>query len=179
MYFRMEGLPNYQPRAYPRLDHAEFIEVDEEDLDTSNLHARTLSPSERHALLSDRPSWTCSSSPPLDAEALFQDLARLSPSVAKSFSPRPATTDGLTFRLINDAYHEEKEQGYIAMSYCWRKVGRDVPTKEVSPVGDLPFGWVKTVERFPLPMGDAMFQAVLRERKVGEGIWFDQVCTAC
>ncbi|KAF2800134.1 hypothetical protein K505DRAFT_345393 [Melanomma pulvis-pyrius CBS 109.77] len=176
----MEGFPQHQ--SLSRLGHVEFLEIDEEDVDTKGLHAHVLSPAARHSLLSDRHPWTSSlntNTPiPLNAETLLEDLHHLSPGVAKNFASKVAASvnENLVFKLINDVRHAGNEKSYIAMSYCWKKVHHEVPRTEVSPVGDLPFGWVKTVERFPLPVGEALFQAVLRERVVGEGLWFDQVC---
>ena len=36
--------------------------------------------------------------------------------------------------------------------------------------------WVKTVERFPLPVGRGLWSVVVGERGTDEGVWFDQVC---
>ncbi|KAF2706430.1 hypothetical protein K504DRAFT_385790 [Pleomassaria siparia CBS 279.74] len=159
-----------------RLGHAEFIEIDTEDLDIDGLYAHVLSPQARRMLLDGSAPTTATHTD--NAETLLQDLTRLSPSAAKCFTPKATTTDHLTFRLINDrdGRWEGEEKSYIAMSYCWKQANHQVPRTERSELGDLPFGWLKTVERFPLPVGEAMFQAVLRERKHGEGVWFDQVC---
>jgi hypothetical protein len=176
MYIQMEGIPNYHTQIYPRFEHAEFLEIDEEDLDTSNLHAHLLSPTARHSLLSDQHPRTLDREPDLDASILLQSLHHLAPNVAKFFAPKSISDENLVFRLINDVNVHKEEQSYITLSYCWKKVNHEVPRKEESMPGDLPFGWVKTVEKFPLPVSSQMFEAVLREREQGEGLWFDQVC---
>ncbi|KAF2193482.1 hypothetical protein K469DRAFT_515331, partial [Zopfia rhizophila CBS 207.26] len=159
----------------PRLGHCGFLEIQEEDLDTSHLHAHVLDDNARRSMIADRHPLATDS--PIDAEAFFQDLGRLAPSVAKSFVPKSTALHELVFRLINDVDHTEDETSYIAMSYCWKKANHGTPRKEISPVGDLPFGWVKTVELFPIPTTPAMFQAILQERQSeSEGLWFDQVC---
>jgi hypothetical protein len=177
MYIRMEGIPNYHTQTCPRFEHAEFLEIDEEDLDTSNLHAHLLSPTSQHSLLSDQhPRDDPDGESHIDASSLLQSLHHLAPNVAKSFAPKSTSSDALIFKLINDIDVHEEEQSYIALSYCWKKVNHEVPRREESMPGDLPFGWVKTVEKFPLPVSSQMFEAVLREREQGEGLWFDQVC---
>lgn len=158
----------------PRAGHCGFLDIDEDSLDTSDLHARIISPSTRQRLLAGH-------APPhadftFDAHTLLSELGRLAPSVAKDFVPKPSAEQNLTLRLINDIDFEGEEESYIAMSYVWKKVNRDAPRKVISPVGDLPFGWVKTVEQFPLPTSRATFLGVLNERRQGEGVFFDQVC---
>ena len=171
----MDGLPHFQSFS-SRLGHCEFLEIEEEDLDTSNLHAHVVGQEARRSLLVDRHPWTVNPDANVEAETFLGDLGRLVPGVAKDFVAKSAAIDALVFRLINDVDHVEDEESYIAMSYCWKKVNHDTPRKVVSPVGDLPFGWIRTVEEFPLPTTPAMFQAVLRERQSeNEGLWFDQV----
>ncbi|KAJ4360628.1 uncharacterized protein N0V89_001194 [Didymosphaeria variabile] len=159
-----------------RAGHCGFIEVDELELDTSSLHAHIVSPGARDSLLKPQQSQHPHRSHDDAGASLLADLRRLAPSVAKDFLSRPSARDDAVFRLINDVYSEGEEKSYIAMSYVWNKVSRDIPKKLISPVGDLPFGWVQTVEQFPLPTTKGMFQAVLNERRAGEGLWFDQVC---
>jgi hypothetical protein len=176
MYVRMEGMANDHTQYIPHLDQASFLEIDEEDLDTSNLHARILSPSARHSLLLDKYPPTPHGESHIDASSLLQALNRLAPSVADSFALKSASLDALTFRLINDIDVQGEEQSYIILSCCWNNANHEAPRREESMPGDLPFGWVKTVERFPLPVSSQMFEAVLRERGQNEGLWFDQVC---
>ncbi|KAF2689948.1 hypothetical protein K458DRAFT_412794 [Lentithecium fluviatile CBS 122367] len=174
MYFSM-AVPSFQ--APLRAAHCDFLEVFEDDLDTSNLHARFVSPVVRQRLLAERQPWAPSHVKlSADAETLLADLGRLAPSVAKDFVTKHSISASLPFRLINDIAFDGEEESYIAMSYAWNKANQDTPRKMVSPVGDLPFGWVRTVEQFPLPTSRGMFQAVLDERRPGEGLWFDQVC---
>ncbi|KAF2449635.1 hypothetical protein P171DRAFT_451796 [Karstenula rhodostoma CBS 690.94] len=163
------------PRSL-RAGHCEFLEVDELDFDTSNIHAHLVSPGVKQALLYPQQPQHGHESHDEAGTSLLADLHRLAPSVAKHFLSRPSIRDDVAFRLINDAYPEGEEDSYIAMSYVWYKVSRDIPKKLISPVGDLPFGWVQTVEQVPLPTTKGMFQAVLNERRAGEGLWFDQVC---
>lgn len=160
-----------------RAEHCQFIEVDDLELDTSSLHAYLVSQRAKKRLLHPQPSQhPHASDDDAAATSLLNDLHRLAPFVVKDFLSRPSTRDDAAFRLINDAYLEGEEMSYIALSYVWNKVSRETPKKLVSPVGGLPFGWVQTVEQFPLPTTKGMFQAVLNERRAGEGLWFDQVC---
>ncbi|KAH7135589.1 heterokaryon incompatibility protein-domain-containing protein [Dendryphion nanum] len=180
---------------FSRLSHCEFVQIMEEDIDTSNFHAHVVSDQAKHTLLADRHPWTHSSTHTIDAETLLQDLDRLAPGVAKNFIPKPQAKDALVFRIINEldmgldqGYGFDhgygysgaafcQETSYIAMSYCWQRSKREIKEVQHGSLGDLPFGWVKTVEKFPLPTSGAMFQAVLRERQdANEGVWFDQVC---
>lgn len=186
-----------------RLGQLEILDVDDEELLASNLQAHIVAPEARARLLaSDRhahssqslshshsQSWGSghvSSSPystpssrydddSVDADTLLQDLARLAPSVAKSFLPKSHARDNFVFRLINDAEFVGEEQSYVALSYCWKKVQRDVPRKVISPIGDLPFGLIKEETQWPLPVREELWHACLGERERGEGIWFDQV----
>ncbi|KAF2737074.1 hypothetical protein EJ04DRAFT_561935 [Polyplosphaeria fusca] len=172
--------PPLLPAFSSRAGQLEFVELDEDDIDTENLHAHVVLPEAKHLLLSDtlHPGAVVAGQQDLDAHALLLELARLAPSVAKDFAPKGKDGEGVVFRLVDEAGLGGAESGYVAMSYCW---GRDkenggLPRKMVSPVGDLPFGWVRTVEQVPLPVGRSLFEAVVRERGVGEGLWFDQVC---
>lgn len=160
---------------FSRSGHLEILEIEDDDLDTSNLHTHILSDHAKRRLLADQQSLT---PPTVDTETLLQGLEKLAPSVARTFVPKNTTKDALVFRLINDTSIVGEEESYIALSYCWKEVNHDAPRKEVSPVGDLPFGWIKTVEELPLPTSRAMFEAALRERRnEGEGLWYDQVRT--
>ena len=161
----------------PTAGHCEFIQVDELELDTSNLHAHVLDPTAKRRLLSFwSPSNVQGKHGDVAATSLLADLNRLAPSVAKDYLPKSVSRDNFAFRLINDLYFEGEEESYIAISYVWHKISRDTPKTLTTPVGGLPFGWVQTVEQFPLPTSKGMFQAVLNERRVSEGLWFDQVC---
>ncbi|KAF2021028.1 hypothetical protein BU24DRAFT_446132 [Aaosphaeria arxii CBS 175.79] len=177
-------------QQYPRLDHCEFIEVDEDDVDAANLHINVIPDDIKRSMLADRhspSSFAPSSSQIIDADTLLQNLTRLAPNVAKDFVPRYQAYDDFTFRLINntdednddeeDPEVENPEESYIALSYCWSESRRENKEVLTGNVGDLPFGWVRTVERFPLPTSKSMFQAVLEERTDDrEGLWVDQVC---
>lgn len=164
-------------QSYPRFGQCEFLDIDEDELDTSNLHARLAKfPSRRISLPGSSPGLKSPSGTSLDAGVLLSDLSRLAPSVAKEFVPKDHADSTFTFRLINDVDFDGEDDGYVAMSYCWKRVPQHNLRRVVTPVGDLPFGWTKEVEQFPLPTSSVMFQAVLRERGIGEGLWFDQVC---
>ncbi|KAF1845239.1 uncharacterized protein K460DRAFT_376698 [Cucurbitaria berberidis CBS 394.84] len=169
---------SFSSQCVARFGQCEFLELDEDELDTSSLRACLIESPTREILLSSRrPSWTTSASKPgIDALTLLSDLSRLAPSVAKDFIPKDHAESSFSFRLISDVDLQGEVEGYIAMSYCWKKVTRDTPRTVVTPLGDLPFGWTKEVEQFPLPTSAAIFQAVLRERGMAEGLWFDQVC---
>ncbi|KNG44857.1 universal stress protein [Stemphylium lycopersici] len=104
------------------------------------------------------------------------NLNRLAPSVVKEFIPKDTVENTFPFRLMNDIDFHGDEEGYIALSYCRKQASGNTPRRVVTPIGDLPFGWQKEVEQFPLPTSSALFQAVVRERNIGEGLWFDQVC---
>ncbi|KAF9741438.1 O-methyltransferase family 2 [Paraphaeosphaeria minitans] len=140
------------------------------------IHAHVVSPRVKQALVYPQQQQYPHEIHDEAGDSLLAHLHRLAPSVAKDFLPRPSIRDDVAFRLINDAYPEGEEESYIAISYVWYKVSRDTPKKLISLVGDLPFGWVQTVEQVPLPTTKGMFQAVLNERRAGEGLWFDQVC---
>ncbi|KAF2130602.1 hypothetical protein P153DRAFT_356334 [Dothidotthia symphoricarpi CBS 119687] len=160
---------------FSRVGQCEFLEIDD-DLDMSSLQTRLIESPTREILLSDRRSWTPSSSrADIDANTFLSDLGRLVSSVAKDFIPKSHVRGSFPFRLINDVDFRGQEDGYIAISYC-NRANRDTPRRVVTPLGDLPFGWMKEVEQFPLPTRGSIFQAVLQERRIGEGLWFDQVC---
>lgn len=171
--YSMSAPTEQSPRSL-RAGHCEFLEVEESELDTSCLHAHLVSPVAKQRLLSSQS--TLYGTQDDAATSLLTDLARLAPTVAKDYLPKSSTRNTAAFRLINDVYFEGEEESYIALSYVWHKISRDAPKKIISPVGDLPFGWVQTVEQFPLPTTKGMFQAVLNERRDNEGLWFDQVC---
>jgi hypothetical protein len=160
-----------------RFGQCEFLDIDEDDLDTSNLHARLVTSPTREFLLSSHRRFNASlSETNIDATTLLLDLGRLAPSVAKDFVPKDLVENSVPLRLLNDLEFQGEEDGYIAMSYCWKKATPDTPRRVITPLGALPFGWTTEVEQFPLPTSAAIFQAVLRERRAGEGLWFDQVC---
>ncbi|KAJ4337138.1 hypothetical protein N0V95_008412 [Ascochyta clinopodiicola] len=150
-----------------------FLELDEQELDTSSLQARLIQSPTREYLLSRQTSWNTVFRDDIDADTLLADLGHLAPSVAKDFIPKAHAEASFAFRLINDVDYHSEEEGYIAMTYCWKKTNRDTPRKVVE---DLPFAWTREIEQFPLPTSGALFQAVLKEKRVGEGLWFDQVC---
>lgn len=157
----------------PRLGQLGFLQLDEEELDTSSLQAKLIHSPTREYLLSRRTSWNTATRDEVDADTLLADLGHLAPSVAKDFVSKEYAEASFAFRLINDVDHHGEEEGYIAISYCWKKMNRDTPRKVVE---DLPFAWTREVEQFPLPTSGVLFQAVLKEKMVGEGLWFDQVC---
>lgn len=156
----------------PRLGHLGFLELDEEELDTSSLQVKLIPQPTRQYLLSRRRLWDTARDG-IDADTLLADLGQLAPSVAKDFISKEHTEASFVFRLLNDVDCRGEEEGYIAMSYCWKKMNRDTPRKVVE---DLPFAWTREVEEFPLPTSGALFQAVLKEKGAREGLWFDQVC---
>lgn len=157
----------------PRLGQLAFLELNEADLDTSSLQAKLIRSPTREYLLSRRPTWNTATRDEIDADTLLADLGHLAPSVAKDFISKEHTEASFAFRLINDVDYHGEEEGYIAMSYCWKKMNRDTPRKVVE---ELPFAWSREIEQFPLPTSGALFQAVLKEKSAGEGLWFDQVC---
>ena len=157
----------------PRLGHLAFLELDEEELDTSSLQAKLIQSPTREYLLSRRRIWGIAAKDETDADTLLADLGHLAPSVAKDFITKEHTEAGFAFRLINDVDYHGTEEGYIAMSYCWKKTNRDTPRKVVE---DLPFAWTREVKQFPLPTSGILFQAVLKEKSAREGLWLDQVC---
>lgn len=165
------------PQYYSRLGHCEFLDIDEDELDTSNLHAHVVQSPTREILLSShRRFGIYRSETNINAAALLSELSRLAPSVAKDFIPKLHAESSLPLRLLNDVDFQGEEEGYIAMSYCRKKLMPDTPRRVITPVGFLPFGWTKEIEQFPLPASNAVFQAVLRERRIGEGLWYDQIC---
>jgi hypothetical protein len=174
MYFHM-ALPT-SPQYFTRFGQCEFHGIDESELDTSSLRARIIKSSTQEILL-NRQIWPTSiTDTNIDAATLLSDLSRLAPSVVKEFLSKDHVNSAFTFRLINDVDFQGEEQGYIAMSYCRRTITQTTPRRVVTPFGDLPFGWQKEVEQFPLPTSTALFQAVVRERNIGEGLWLDQIC---
>jgi hypothetical protein len=169
------ALPSSSP-YFSRFGQCEFLDIDEDELDTSSLRARIIKSSTQDTLL-NRQSWpTPTSDTNIDAATLLSDLSRLAPSVAREFISKDHVNSAFTFRLINEVNFQGVEGGYIAMSYCRKRITQTTPRRVVTPIGDLPFGWQNEVEQFPLPTSAALFQAVVRERDIGEGLWFDQVC---
>ncbi|KAF2261996.1 hypothetical protein CC78DRAFT_546210 [Lojkania enalia] len=155
--------------------HVEIVYIEEDQVDASSMHAHALSEKGKGDLFLHCHPGT-NPSPSLDADSLFQDFRRWAPSVAQGFAPNSKDGRDFKLRLLNDINYEGDETSYIALSYCWTKLKQETPSRTVSPVGDLPFGWIMTVERFPLPISKWMFEAVSRERREGEGLWYDQVC---
>ncbi|KAH8725034.1 heterokaryon incompatibility protein-domain-containing protein [Phaeosphaeriaceae sp. PMI808] len=165
------------PQYFSRFGQCELIDIGEHELDTSKLHTRVVQSPTRETLLSSHHPFHLSVlEESSEATALLSNLNRLAPSVAKDFVPKHYAESSIPLRLLNDLDFLGQETGYIALSYCRNKNGPGTPRKVVTPLGALPFGWTKEVESFPLPTSSAVFQAVLRERRLGEGLWFDQVC---
>ncbi|KAH6633011.1 heterokaryon incompatibility protein-domain-containing protein [Boeremia exigua] len=164
---------NYPTTYLPRLGHLSFLELDQEELDTSSLQAKLIQPPTRQYLLSRRRPWAAATRDEIDADMLLADLGQLAPSAAKDFMPKAHTEASFIFRLINDVDYHGEENGYVAISYCWKGINRDTPRKVVE---ELPFAWSREIEHFPLPTSGALFQAVLKEKNPSEGLWFDQVC---
>ncbi|KAF2830424.1 hypothetical protein CC86DRAFT_284354 [Ophiobolus disseminans] len=160
-----------------RFGQCEFVDINTDELDTSSLYARVVSSPIREVLFSrHRRGYSSSPEASIDAATLLLDLGSLAPSVAKDFMPKDHAECSAPLRLLNDVHLPDEEHGYIAMSYCHKQYTPDKPRRVVTPLGALPFGWTKEVEQFPLPTSKAVFQAVLKERRIGEGLWFDQVC---
>jgi hypothetical protein len=162
---------------YSRFGQCEFVDIDEDELDTSNLHAHFVQSPTREILLSRNHQYSlCPSGSDVDAATLLSDLSRLAPSAVKDFIPKHLAESSVALRLLNDVDFQGEETGYIAISYCRKKLNTDAPLRVITPVGALPFGWTKETTQFPIPTSNAMFQAVLQERRIGEGLWYDQVC---
>ncbi|KAF1831521.1 hypothetical protein BDW02DRAFT_632740 [Decorospora gaudefroyi] len=167
------------PESYQhssRSGQCHFLEIDEDELDTSSLHARIVQSPTREILLHQHTRSLSPSNIDVNAETLLLDLGRLAPSMVKEFIPRTNLENTFPFRLINDVNLQGEEDSYIAMSYCRKNLTQETRRRVVTPIGDLPFGWQKEVEQFPLPTSAPLFGAVIRERRIGEGLWFDQVC---
>lgn len=164
---------------YPRFGHCVLLDLIEDEPEISNLHTRLITSPTRELLLSGQQPWISSTSPGPEADAitLLSSLSRLAPSIAKDFIPKNHAENNFPFRLINDVNDHGENVGYIAMSYCrTTSTPKITSPRIVSPIVDLPFGWQKKVEQFPLPTSAAISQAVLQERRKGEGLWYDQVC---
>ncbi|KAF1939427.1 hypothetical protein EJ02DRAFT_446178 [Clathrospora elynae] len=145
------------PHYFSRFRQCEFLGIDENELDTSSLRARVVKSPTREILLSGRQSWTTSqSNTKANTATLLADFSRLAPSAARGFIPKDHVER--TFRLINDNKKIESK-----------------PRRVVTPVGDLPFGCTTEVEQFLLPPSAVVFQAFVRERRIGEGLFLDQV----
>lgn len=171
MYFPM-ALSN--PQYHSRFGHCEFVELDGDRLDTSNLHTRIIKSPAKEILLSNhRRSDFGSSDATIDSATLLADLNRLAPSVIKDFIPKHYAEHSFTLRLLNDIDFQGPESGYIALSYCRKKILPETPRTLVTPIA---FGWSEEVDQLPLPTSDAIFQAILQEKREDEGIWYDQVC---
>jgi hypothetical protein len=174
MYFPMALPTSFQ--YFSRFGQCSFLDIDEDELNTSGLHTRMVKPATRENLIS-RHRWTASSfDTNIDATSLLSNISRLAPSLIKEFIPKDHVENTFPFRLINEITHHGEEEGYIALSYCRKHTTANTPRRVVTPVGDLPFGWQKEIEQFPLPTSAALFEAVIKEKHKGEGLWFDQVC---
>jgi hypothetical protein len=162
------------PSYFSRYGQCEFLQLNGGELDTSNLHTRVVEPTLRDILLSRH--HRSNFGPPeanIEATTLLSDLNRLAPSVAKDFIPKHYAEQSFPLRLLNDIDFRGVEDGYIALSYCRKKANPDTPRTVITPIA---FGWSQEVDQLPLPTNDVLFQAVLREKRVGEGLWYDQVC---
>jgi hypothetical protein len=169
------ALPS-SPQYFSRFGQLEFHDIDQNELDTSSLHVRVIDCPTQDLLLNQRSRPTPTPDTAIDAATLLSDLSYLAPSVVKEFIPKDHVNSAFLFRLINDVDFHGEETGYIAMSYCRKRITQTTPRRVVTPIGDLPFGWQKEVEQFPLPTSAVLFQAAVSERHIGEGLWFDQVC---
>src|SRR4051812_21099207 len=120
MYIHM-ALPT-PPRYFSRFGQCEFLDIDEDELDTSSLQTRVVKSPTREKLL-NRHRWMASTSDTdIEAATLLSDLGRLAPSLVKEFMPKDHAESTFPFRLINDVNFCGEEDGYIALSYC-RKQG--------------------------------------------------------
>ena len=174
MYFPMALSTPFQ--YYSRFGQCNFLDIDEDELDTSSLTTRTVKSGARESLINQH-RWTAPSfTTNINATTLLANISRLAPALTKEFIPKDHLEATFPFRLINDVEFRGEEESYIALSYCRKSFTLNAPRRVVTPVGDLPFGWQKEIEQFPLPTGAALFEAVIREKNKGEGLWFDQVC---
>jgi hypothetical protein len=172
-------MPFHTAQHFSRIGQCQFLNIDEDqdEFDTSSLRVRVVRSPTREALLStDYHGHFTNSGSDSDATTLLLDLNHLAPSVAKDFVPKTQAEASVPLRLLNDIDFHGEENGYIALSYCRRQVISDTPRRIVTPVGLLPFGMTEEIEQFPLPTINEVFQAVLRERRLGEGLFYDQVC---
>jgi hypothetical protein len=167
-------MTSQMPQYFSRFGQCEFQDVAGDELDIANLHTHVVEPHTRDTLLSGhyRSNYGQPKST-IDAITLLSDLTRLAPSVAKDFVPKQYAENSVPFRLLNDIYAPGEPKGYIALSYCRKKVDAGTPRRVVTPIA---FGWSKEEDQFPIPTSDAIFQAVLREKRPEEGLWYDQVC---
>jgi hypothetical protein len=167
-------MTSQMPQYFSRFGQCEFQNVAGDELDISNLHAHVVEPHTRDTLLSShyRSNYGQPKST-IDAITLLSDLTRLAPLVAKDFVPKQYAENSIPFRLLNDIYAPGEPKGYIALSYCRKKVDAGTPRRVITPIA---FGWSKEEDQFPIPTSDAIFQAVLREKRPEEGLWYDQVC---
>lgn len=173
MYFPM-ALSNPQYPQSTRFGQCEFVELDGNSLDTSNLHTRIIKSPAKEVLLSNQRCVDFGSpDASIDSATLLADLNRLAPSVIKDFIPKHYAEHSFTLRLLNDIDFQGTESGYIALSYCRKKTLPETPRTVVTPIA---FGWSEEVDQLPLPTTDAIFQAILQEKREDEGIWYDQVC---
>jgi hypothetical protein len=174
MYFPMALSTSFP--YFSRFGQCNFLDIDEDELDTSNLQTRTVKSSAREHLINQH-RWSASTfDTNINATTLLANISRLAPALTKEFISKDHLETTFPFRLINDIDFHGEEEGYIALSYCRKQFTLNAPRRVVTPVGDLPFGWQKEIEQFPLPTGPALFEAIIREKNKGEGLWFDQVC---
>lgn len=165
------------PQYFSRLGQCDFLDINEDELDTSSLQCTAINSLTRDLLFSGhgrgnfRPAEAS-----IDATTLLSNLGHLAPSVAKDFVLKDYAEASVPLRLLKNFDDHGENHAYIALSYCRKKTTFDTPRRVITHVGALPFGWQKETEQFPLPASRAVFQAVLGERRVGEGLWFDQVC---
>lgn len=168
------ALSNPQYPQSTRFGQCEFVELDGNSLDTSNLHTRIIKSPAKEVLLSNQRCVDFGSpDASIDSATLLADLNRLAPSVIKDFIPKHYAEHSFTLRLLNDIDFQGTESGYIALSYCRKKTLPETPRTVVTPIA---FGWSEEVDQLPLPTTDAIFQAILQEKREDEGIWYDQVC---
>jgi hypothetical protein len=173
-FFMYIPMTSPMPQYFSRFGQCEFQDLAGEELDISNLHAHVIESPAREILLSSHRRFNFGQSEAgIDALTLLSDLSRLAPSVAKDFVPKHFAENSVPFRLLNDIYSQCEPKGYIALSYCRKRVEADTPRRVVTPIA---FGWSKEEDQFPIPTSNAIFQAVLREKRPEEGLWYDQVC---
>ncbi|KAF1911072.1 hypothetical protein BDU57DRAFT_485483 [Ampelomyces quisqualis] len=171
MYFPMDFAA---PRCFSRFGQCEFLELDGQELDISNFHTRLIVSPSKEILVPTyhRHRWSLPEAD-IDATTLLSDLGQLAPTVVKEFIPKHYAERSFPLRLLNDIDFQGIEDGYIALSYCRKKFHPETP---MSVVTHIAFGWWQEVDQLPMPTSDVIFQAVLQEKRVNEGIWYDQLC---
>lgn len=100
------------------------------------------------------------------AKDTLKTLHTLAPSVARTFCLKDAGSEGLVFRLVNDADADIRaETSYIALSYRWRQHALPAHEQAFAEGGIEP------------PTTTTMFAAILAERESkSDGLWVDQLC---